>query len=352
MATSPIITSSDGVPPFNGGLPSTSVPVTENVVVSTVPGTPLPQVTATETIQFQRRQPEQPSQESQITKSITENITVTQQEESPLNEYNRFDDALTNALVKTEQLNQPIVPNVNLDGTAQTINNILGLKWKNQLAIVRVYQIWNLLGRPNPDAINVNQGGMVVWQNRKTKVPNYRNEFGFYKEIIIRDEEVLDTNPNPHINFVRTSVDMRLTAEKSRHILDISGSVYYYAQAGELWATGGDLESNLAAFAAIKMYNAGVMPVEKLRKYYEFLVEIVLKEFYANEKVDINNPYSQPTPIRDVIEQYVFSTDNRALGLLGGAAIGGLLGGAIGGAPGAIGGVALGGLAGGALAGR
>lgn len=108
----------------------------------------------------------------------------------------------------------------------------------------------------------------------------------------------------------------------------------------------------MATFAIVKMFAAGAKSKEELREYYDVLVTKVLTEFFENERQNVNDPYSLPTPIRDSIEQYIFSTDNRALGIFGGAALGGLAGGALGGTAGFIGGAALGGLAGGALAGR
>jgi len=209
------------------------------------------------------------------------------------------------------------------------IENTDGINWKNQLAIQRYYNMKMLIGL-EPNMIDKNNGGAATWFRVKTKVPNQHGDYGYYDRIEILDDAVLHTKPVNHADFFYVFMKMRIKPEKVGKLQDITDSMYYYGRGGVLHSTCGEMEASMATFAIAKMWNHSIFSAIELREFYNVIIKSILGEYFANEKkasqAGHNNPYLFPHPIRDSVEEYIFSTDKRALlyGGLGGLTTGGI----------------------------
>ena len=260
-----------------------------------------------------------------------------------INTFNKFEAAFT----------APILAEVTkIPKGVNRISNVLNLQWKNELAIQRVYQMRMLTGR-NPNMYDPELGGGATWFRVRAEVPNHNGTYGYYDRVEILDDAIFHAKPVNHADFLYVFMKMRIKPHKVKELQEITDSTYYYGRGGILHSTCGEIEASIATFAIIKMFNHDIRSKLELREYYNSLVKAVLGEYFMNEKkasqLGHNNPYKLPHPVRDAIESYIFSTDGRALGfgalgLIGGGLIGA---GLTGGHPaGIIGGAALGGVLG------
>lgn len=177
-------------------------------------------------------------------------------------------------------------------------DNYLNLEWNNELAINRVYQTINLLGK-EPDIIDARLGGRAIWNS-----PDARITGNSYYEFDIRDVSFLHLKPITHSDFFFVSISMTLKAETIRNLNEITDSVYYYPIGGILYSSCGELEASIATFAVVKQYDDGLITLSEARERYNYYVKLILEEFFEAEKS--SNMWSRSMPIRDAMERYIF----------------------------------------------
>lgn len=182
---------------------------------------------------------------------------------------------------------------------ARTYENDLELNWNNQLAIHRVYQVSELLGR-NPDVIGKEPGQSVIWYNPKTKIG-----IGQYHKFEIQDQAYQHTKPDRHADFFFVWFRMKMKPEKIADINKITNSSFYYGPGELVCSSCHFLEASIASFSVLKDYNDCRINLEEAIHLYDTRIKELLEEFLESEKSDdIKNFH---TPLRDILESYIVS---------------------------------------------
>ena len=105
------------------------------------------------------------------------------------------------------------------------------LIWKNEKPIQRYMDLIDEFGNPN-----ILNKSMAIWN--KDVAP--------YNEIILKDEEIPHCCPEPHYDFLYSSISVKMNPLQKLVILAISKSVWYDELKQELWARCHFMGANVA----------------------------------------------------------------------------------------------------------
>lgn len=156
------------------------------------------------------------------------------------------------------------------------IKNTLKLKWKNELAIERVYQIYQISGPPN--AIDTSEGGVAIWLS----VPAWYSEQGQWVKFEVRDEsDFIHLRPAPHADFWFQTVKLHIPADKISDVLSISESFSYYALGKEFTAGCHFYGASVVSAFCAKSVAEGKVSVDSAKVMYTELIKKSVSELEA-----------------------------------------------------------------------
>jgi len=198
-------------------------------------------------------------------------------------------------LIRLDNLNSN--GNTDIPDNIQPYENTWGLKWNNSLAIQRVYEVSDLLGRA-PDMLGVEPGQMAVWYNPE---PIVDADNDYYKFEI---QDVFYRHGN-HFDFFFVTIVLELNENTDRNLHQISDALSYYPVANLLTSACHAIEPNIAILSVVRDYNDSKITLSEAQDLVKSRVDLLLPEFYAAQK--FGDVVAYPTPARDILEEYTLS---------------------------------------------
>ena len=129
--------------------------------------------------------------------------------------------------------------------------------WRHKDAKDMLMQLCDQIG--DPDVFDGVQDGIAIWRGDKL-------DPACAHEITLRDESVKHRCPEPHHDFLYTTVKAHVPPDKVHDVLDLSGSVNYDPLKKELTARCGSLEANLATLHLATNIATGKVDRETVQK--------------------------------------------------------------------------------------
>ena len=171
--------------------------------------------------------------------------------------------------------------------------NIFDLKWKNQLAMIRVYETF-VYFKCKPKSIDPTPGGEVVWR-----------DVSCWDRIVIRDVAFVHKKPKLHVDFLHLMYSCELHPEKANQLHRISGSIIYGSVSKKLIASCDFIAASIGSFVVVKLFNNGDIHIDSVSNIYDKVIIELHEEF--KKSIGYFDQSKSPCPIRTEYEKYLHS---------------------------------------------
>ena len=148
------------------------------------------------------------------------------------------------------------------------VNNYLNLRWKNRLAIQRVYEIIDVV-RKEPDALDASVNGCAIWKN----VKGWYSAGVRWKKFEVRDVSTfIHERPAPHADFWFMTIEMDISDATLCKALSVSESFTYYKVGHEFSAGCHFYGASIVSVYCALMVAHGKMTVRTAQSKYAELI--------------------------------------------------------------------------------
>ncbi len=171
--------------------------------------------------------------------------------------------------------------------------NVYDLEWKNQLAMIRVYETF-VYFKTKPKSIDPTSGGEVVWR-----------DVSGWDRIVIRDVAFVHRKPKLHVDFLHLMYSCELRPEKANQLHRISGSIIYGAVSKKLIASCDFIAASIGSFVVVRLFNNGDIHIDSVSNIYDKVIIELHEEF--KKSIGYFDQSESPCPIRTEYEKYLHS---------------------------------------------